>query len=285
MKDRIKYIACIAVAIFLGSCRDEEKNPIPDFTSSSIPVFLQKDTDSGFINFLSPEESRLEFDVDRLGTQGVSSIDVWVTYNNSETGESEKVTHSTVTSFPGSISLTVDDLIALFPAEVVTKETLSLGDSFVFGGNVLLEDGRYLVGGYSPSVVANDPVYITYNVACASDLAGTYDLTLISGNNGEASSLSNITITQVSPGYYEIADATMDIFGPDFPIAYRFTDICGALTADDGSVDFGSQVTIKFNPGTIVDPATGEITFSIEYISPSCCGLTGIKTVYKATPK
>lgn len=284
MKNQINYIACILLTLFIGSCRDEDKNPIPDFTKSSIPVFFQKETDTGFINFVDLDETSLSFDVDRQGTEGVSSIDVLVTFNNTETGESETVTHSTVSSFPHNISLTIDQLIALFPGEVVTRDTLTLGDSFVVGGNVLLEDGRYLEGGYSPNVVANDPVYLTYNVACASDLAGVYDLTLVSGTNGEAGSLDNVVIAQVSPGYYEIADATMDIFGPNFPIAYRFTDICGNLTADAESVDFGSQITIKFNPGTSIDPATGVITFSIEYISPSCCGLAGIKTVYTATP-
>lgn len=133
--------------------------------------------------------------------------------------------------------------------------------------------------------MANDPVYLTYNVACASALAGTYDLTLISGNSGEATTLPNQTITAVSPGYYEISDMTMDIFGPGFPIKYRFTDICGNLKPDFGSVDYGTLVTVKFNAGTAVDALTGEITFDIKYIPPSCCGLEGIKTVFKATPK
>ena len=65
----------------------------------------------------------------------------------------------------------------------------------------------------------------------------------------------------------------MDIFGPNFPIKYRFTDICGSLTADVESVDYGGQIAIKFNPGTGIDPNTGVITFSIEYVSTSCCGL------------
>jgi hypothetical protein len=281
----LKYLYCIVVALIIGSCRDEDENPIPDFTKSSIPVFFQKEGDTGFIDFLDPDATAITFDVDRRGTEDVTSIDVIVTYNNNETGESETVTHSTVTSFPQTVNLTLDQLVALFPSEVVTRDTLSLGDSFVVGGNVKLADGRYLTGGYSPNVIANDPVLLTYNVACASDLAGTYDLALVSGNSGEASSLTNIAITQVAPGYYEIGDATMDIFGPDFPIKYRFTDICGSLTADAASVDYGSQISIRFNPGTGVDPATGVITFSIEYVSPSCCGLTGIKTVFTATPK
>ena len=271
------------MALFIGACEDEDKYPIPEFTRSSIPVFLQKETDTGFINFMDLDATTLAFDVDRLGTEDVSSIDVLITFNNSETGESKTITQSTVTSFPQAVNLSIDQLINLFPQEVLTRDTLSLGDSFVVGGNVLLADGRYLDGGYSPSVVANDPVYVTYNVACASALAGTYDLTLISGDNGELASEPDQTITAVAPGYYELSDATMSIFG--FPLKYRFTDICGQLIADPESVDYGAQVVMKFNPGTAIDPVTGEITFEIEYISPSCCGLPGIKTVFKATPK
>lgn len=283
MKNQLRYITLLSLAVFIGSCEDEDKYPIPDFTKSSIPVFTQKDGDTGFVDFMDLNATNLAFDVDRLGTEEVTSIDVVITFNNNETGESETVTHSTVTSFPQGVSLSFSELISLFPPEVVTADTLSLGDSFIVGGYVLLADGRYLDGGYSPSVVANDPVYLTYNVACASALAGTYDLTLISGENGEASSLPGETIVQISPGYYELSDMTMELFG--FPIRYRFTDICSNLTADVGSVDYGTQVTIKFNAGTMIDANTGEITFDIEYIAPSCCGLEGIKTVFKATPK
>lgn len=285
MKNQIRYTATLLLALLIGSCEDEEKFPVPDFTRSSIPVFAQGETDTGFINYLDLPSTTLSFNVDRTGMEEVTSIDVMVTFNNNETGESESVMHSTVPSFPQTINLTFSELLSLFPTDVVTSDTLSLGDSFIVGGNVLLADGRYLEGGYSPSVVANESVYLTYNVACASALAGTYDLTLISGTNGEASSLTNQTITTIAPGYYEISDMTMDIFGPGFPIKYRFTDICGNLTADGASVDFGTQIKIRLNAGTIVDDATGEITFDIEYISPSCCGLLGIKTVFKATPK
>lgn len=284
MKNQLKYIALI-LAVFIGSCVDEEKNPVPDFTRSSIPVFTPDNSDTGFIDFLDPQTSHISFSVDKKGTEAVQNIDVTITFNNSETGASNTVTLSTVSSLPQGISLTFDELLAQFPSDVVTADTLGLGDSFVVNGNVLLADGRYLTAAYSPSVIANDQVLLTYNVACASNLAGTYDLTLVSGDNDEATSLTNQTITQVSPGYYEISDMTMDIFGPNFPVKYRFTDICGNLTADVGSVDYGTQITVKLNPETTIDPVTGEITFAIEYISPSCCGLQGIKTVFKATPK
>ena len=285
MRNQFNYILLAMAAMRAVCCTDEEKNPIPDFTKSSIPVFLQGADDTGFIDFMDLQRSTLSFDVDKRGSEDVSSIDVLITYNNSVTGKSETIEYTTVSTLPQNVTLTFAQLIELFPEEVLTEDTVSLGDSFTVGGKVLMADGRYLDGGYSTSVAANDPVIINYNVACASDLAGSYDLTLISGNSGEVSSLPNQTITEISPGLYELSDATMDIFGPDFPVKYRFTDICGTLTAANESVDYGNLIVMKFNTGTQIDPATGEITFHIEYIAPSCCGLTGIKTVFKATPK
>ena len=286
MKNQIRNITLGLLVLAIGSCTDEEKNPLPDFTRSSIPVFLQDDDDTGFIDFLDFDATTLSFDVDRLGSEDVSGIDVLVTYNNRETNKSQTVQYTTVTSFPQQVNLTVEQVVNLFPPEVVTMDSLSLGDSFVVGGNVLLADGRYMSGGYSPNLVANEPVFITYNVACASDLAGVYDLVLVSGDNGELESIPGQTIVEIAPGYYEISEVSMDIFaGGAPPIKYRFTDICGNLTADPASVDFGSVVTLRFNPGSSVDPATGIITFHIEYLNPSCCGLPGIKTVFTATPK
>jgi hypothetical protein len=285
MKNQIRYIILILLAAFIGSCEDEAKYPLPDVTRGSIPIFTPGNTDTGFINFLDMDATIVSFTVDKDGTAEVEEVDVLVTFNNSETGKSHTAAYTTVGEFPQTFNIDIDQLLALFEPEVVTKDTLGLGDSFVIAGNVLLTDGRYLEGGYSPSVVANESVFLIYNVACESDLAGTYDLTLISGTNDEIASLTDQTITQITPGTYEISDGTMDIFGPDFPVKYRFTDVCGTLTAAAASVDYGGQIAFRFTPGTSVDPVTGEITFAIEYLGSACCGLAGIKTVYKATPK
>jgi hypothetical protein len=285
MKNQIRYITIILLAVFIGSCEDEEKYPLPQITRGSIPVFTPGATDTGFINFIDMDATTVSFTVDKDGTEEVENIDVLVIFNNAETGETHTATYSTIADFPQDVSLTIDQLLGVFEPEIVTKDTLGLGDSFVIAGNVLLADGRYLEGGYSPSVVANESVFLIYNVACESDLAGAYDFTLVSGTNGEAASLTNQTITQITPGTYELSDGTMDIFGPNFPVKYRFTDVCGTLTAAAASVDYGGQIAFRFTPGTSIDPVTGEITFAIEYLASACCGLAGIKTVYKATPK
>ncbi len=285
MKRKLKYFILVAFSVLLiASCEDKDKMLFDDFQTGAIPLFTPGNDDTGFIDLVNFDQTNISFVLEKEGLAEVSSIDVVLTYNNSETGASDEVIYTTVTTLPATINLTFDELIAAFSQEVVTADSLDLGDSFVVGGYMKMADGRYLNGGYSPSVLQK-PVLLTYNVACASDLAGTYDLTLISGSNGEVATLTDQTIVQKAAGYYEISDMTMDIFGPDFPIKYRFTDICGNLTADAASVDFGTAVVIKLNSGTTVDPVTGVITFDLEYISPSCCGLEGIVTVFKATPK
>ncbi len=283
----ICYLTSIAIALIAWSCRDEDTYPIPDITRSSIPVFQQKDSDTGFIDIYNLDDSFVSFDVDRLGSEEVKDIDVWVQFNNSQTGKSVVAEYVTISAFPSSrFDLNIDDIIALFPEEDVTRDTISIGDSFIIGGNVRLSDGRYLSGGFSPSVAANHAVTLTYPVTCSSDLSGTYDLTLVSGDSGEDTFIPDQTIVEISPGYYEISEITMDLFQDQIPgVKYRFRELCGAITADAEAKDYGSLIVVRFNAGSGVDEATGVITFVVEYVAPSCCGLPGIKTTFIATPK
>lgn len=284
MKLQFKYILpAIAALLISVSCEDDDKKPFTDFQKGAIPLFAQGDDDTGFIDLTDFNSSKIAFSLATEGEVDVQSVDVILTYNNSVTGESTNAKYSTITTLPADISISFDQLMSAFPDEVVTSDSLDLGDSFNVNGFVTTADGRYLEGGYSPSVLANKPVLLTYNVACASDLAGTYDLELISGDNGELDEQLNQTIVQRAVGYYEISDISMDIFG-DTPIKYRFTDICGSLTADPESIDYGDQVVVSLT-GSSIDTETGVITFRVEYINPSCCGLAGIVTTFKATPR
>src|SRR5687767_15671413 len=129
MKNQRRYILLLLLVVFIGSCQDEEKNPLPDFTRSAIPVFLQGDSDTGFINYLDFQASNIAFDVERLGREDIAQVDLWLTFNNNQTGESETIEHTTVGSFPQTFNFSFDELLALFPPEVVTADTLSLGDS------------------------------------------------------------------------------------------------------------------------------------------------------------
>lgn len=284
MTHQLKYILpAMAAMLITVSCADEDKQQFSDFQKGAIPLFVTGDDDTGFIDLADFDASKISFELATEGEIDVQSVDVVLTYNNSVTGVSTNAKYTTVTAFPADVSISFDELMNAFPSNVVTADSLDLGDSFNVNGFVTTIDGRYLDGGYSPSVLANKTVLLTYNVACASDLAGTYDFVLVSGSNGELASQANQTIVAQGAGYYEVSDISMDLFG-DTPIKYRFTDICGQFTADPESIDYGNQVVVSL-AGSSVDPETGVITFRVEYVNPSCCGLAGIVTVFKATPK
>jgi hypothetical protein len=284
MKFKVKHILpAIAALLISVSCEDDAKKPFDNFQQGTIPLFVPGTDDTGFIDLTNFSGSKMSFELATEGAAAVQSVDVILTYNNSVTGVSTNAKYSTLTTLPAAVTITFDQLMNAFPREVVTPDSLDLGDSFNVNGFVTTSDGRYLEGGYSPSVVASKPVILTYNVACASDLAGTYDFALITGDNGELASQANQTIVQKAAGYYEVSDISMDIFG-DTPVKYRFTDICGSFTADAESVDYGDQIVVSL-AGSSVDLATGVITFHVEYVNPSCCGLAGVVTEYTATPK
>jgi hypothetical protein len=286
MKNKLIYTCLLFLATMIFSCENPDGQLYDDFQSGAIPIFTAGESDPGLIDFADLDNVELNFSVDVEKTKSdVKSFDLIIVFNDVSEGTSTEVLYETVTTWPAEFTFTIDEILAEFDPDVVTEGSLELGDSFTFGAHVLMEDGRYLNGGYAPSVLATKPVIRNYGVACPSDLAGTFDLELISGDNGEADLLENIEVIELSPGTYQIQDMTMDIFGPDFPIRYNFTDVCGTLTAATGSVDFGTQVNIKFNDGTGYDPVTGDITFNIEYIGPSCCGLLGIKTSFIAKKK
>src|SRR6188474_732851 len=175
MIHRIKYILPAAAALLISvSCEDDEKQLFNKFQQGAIPLFVQTDDDSGFIDLTNFDNSKISFALATEGETDVSSVDVMITYNNSVTGESIDTKYSTLTAFPADVNIGFSDLVSAFPKEVMTADSLDVGDSFTINGFVLTDDGRYLNGGYSPSVLANKPVLLNYNVACASDLSGTY---------------------------------------------------------------------------------------------------------------
>ena len=282
MKFHFKYTLLAFAALLISvSCEDDAKQPFDDFQKGAIPLFVAEDDDTGFIDLYNFGDSKMSFEIATEGEAAVQSVDVILTYNNSVTGESTNAKYTTLTTLPGAVTITFDQLMSAFSPEDVTADSLELGDSFSVNGYVMTTDGRYLEGGYSPSVVANKPVLLTYNVACASDLAGTYDFALITRANAkEATSLANQTITLKAIGYYEVSDITMGAVG--VPVKYRFTDICGELVADAESVEYGDQVAVSLE-GSTIDEATGVITFHVTHLAPSCC-LVGT-TVFSATPK
>lgn len=292
-KLRIIYLTVVAVSVLLA-CDNEDR--VEDLVDEGAMVFISPENDdTGLVNFLNPDNSRLHFTVSMVDEQGrdlefapVETIEMTVTYTNASEGTTHKQLLESLATWPRTFDLTVNDLVDLFPDEVLTRETLGLGDSFFITADFRMQDGRFL-SGWSPALLDNSAasiyrVFVNYPVACPSDLAGTYLAECISCPNGEVAS-QTVTISEVSPGLYTLSDATMSLFGAATPVAYNFTDICNQISIAAASRDFGSQVALEAKAGTNYNPDTGVITMDLSYASVSCCGLPGLEVSYTLTPQ
>jgi hypothetical protein len=253
MKIQLKNIFLAVFCTFIAfSCIDEDKKPFNDFDRGSIPLFTANADDSGIINLTALDETVLSFTVDKQGLAEVQSMDLLLTFNNAQTGESHEVILTNVATFPSSQTYTVDDFVNAFAPEIVTKDTLGIGDNFVLNGAMKMVDGRYLNGGYSPSVFSNNPISITYNVACPSAIPdGVYT----ASQNDEAgwfggASTKEVTITKVAGtvNQYLISDVSAGGyalcclgFGYNADQPAIISDICSAITVTGaGTSQIGS---------------------------------------------
>lgn len=213
MKKIFKYIlGGVLATMAISACEDSSKYPIPDIDKGAIPLFTQNEDDSGIININDPSSTKLSFSLAIDGQAKVNSVDVILIFNNLVTRKSDTVIYSTVSSFPAEFMLDINELMDAFDPAIVTLDTLDIGDSFVVGANVKLEDGRYLDGGYSPSIFSKQPVTITYNAACPSNITeGTYTATQDDGSGWfGGSSTKQVTITKVvgTVNQYKISDVS-----------------------------------------------------------------------------
>ncbi|MGC3948741.1 MAG: hypothetical protein QM762_30280 [Chryseolinea sp.] len=252
----IKYILPAAAALlFSVSCEDDAKKPFDNFEKGAIPLFVQGDDDTGFIDLTDFNSSKMAFEVTTEGETDVSSVDLVITYNNSVTGESNDATYTSLTAFPAAVSIGFDQLVNAFPKEILTADSLDVGDSFTVNGYVRTGDGRYLNGGYSPSVLANKPVLLNYNVACASDLGGTYTYSTAVQTLGDGGNTAACTGPQTGEGeledqgggVYSVSDVTFGVFacayGDDPATGATLDDVCGDI-AFGGTDQYGDTYTL-----------------------------------------
>jgi len=274
MKKFIKIILLILVVI---SCVDDDKLfELSDFENGAIPNLVQTENDDGFINLLDLNSMQLEFTVDfavnfpqsddggitsggsgrettNLAWQDVSSFDLELTYSNKITGELEQGVIGNYTSWPATITLKVDDLIAAIPS-LNTQADFNLGDQFVFVCGVNLASGKKLpafvkdptgkpVPGYSVNIngAGNNPginYSIAYDVSCPSSIPlGTWTNVTTGGSClTYKSGGGDVELTKIGSIRYEISDFDFGFYG----IATRaqFNDVCNDLTLG-GATEFG----------------------------------------------
>jgi hypothetical protein len=157
------------------------------------------------------------------------------------------------------VKITLDQLLGAFGSDVVTKDTLSLGDNFIVGGAMKMVDGRYLNGGYSPSVFSKRPVTLTYTVSCPSNIPeGKWEVHVASSDE-----TYTLNITKTGGGTYQIdnfnLDYDLDFYGGfnDLTAAATFIDICNDLTLNGVEPNYG----ISWRGAGVYDPVAQTITF------------------------
>ncbi|MDV7185765.1 hypothetical protein R3X25_00605 [Lutibacter sp. TH_r2] len=160
---------------------------------------------------------------------------------------------SVATSSTLPISLvytTVDDYI---DGLGITADDLRIGDVITFKTKMTKSDGSVIYAG------PNDGSY-SITVSCSSDLAGTYDLTMVS-SNGYVINFPNEEITEVSPGYYKTTSIyawSVGSIAPDQ--GFNFSDVCGQLNVPDQDLAQGYYSNDVFNTEAgYVDGATGDL--------------------------
>lgn len=257
---KLLCIACLTV-FCLPACENE--NFVEDLVPEGAMVYISQEADdTGLINFLDLDASNLNFTVSMTDEQGrdlefapVASIDITSAYTNASTGETHTEILTTITEWPQTFQVDVNSLVDLYPENILTRDSLQLGDSFFITADFNMEDGRRL-SGWSPALLDNSPVsiyrvFVSYNVACPSEIpTGTWVET---GEND----VSETTLTELSPGIYEFSNFNVNYYGADFsPIRGVFADICNTLTLQSAT-EFG----IQWRGTGVYDPVNQTITF------------------------
>lgn len=309
MKNILKIVFTFCTALVVSSCVDDDKLfEISDFETGALPNLTPTTNDSGFINLTDLAGTTIEFTMDFSNTfeqsadggittggsgkittdtefSPVSSVDLEVTYSNAVTGTIEKGSIMNIASWPSTVTLTVDDLIAAISSLSSTAD-LNVGDQFVFVNGINFTDGRAFpafitdhlgnpVPNYSVNFngSGNNPGFnfsLAYNVSCPSNIPT--DGTWSAVNTGACAfgvcgSNTGITLTSLGNGLYRISDVTAGVYpglcgGCLANQSVDFTDVCNSITIVGNNATQFTLVTDAsngFGSGTW-DPVTETLT-------------------------
>ncbi|GAA3602651.1 hypothetical protein Q4Q39_13560 [Flavivirga amylovorans] len=293
----IKFLLLITIITFVSfSCDNDGGDSALVLETGAIPNFV-KDAASDQIfdltKILNGSAVNLAFNAS-VAQGSPSSADIIATYSTLAGPTYTSVLFTNVT-LPGDFSLTTNDVIAAF-SELSSTDDFKLGDVLTVSARFTMSDGRVLSllnddgTDNTGTTVSNSGLFaakISYPVSCPTMLEGNYISTVIASSlpiAGNFRSPQPVTITQPAAGTYNLSDGTADIFGPDFPVALEFTDVCGTITVTENSIPFGAQVAWVQGAGTSLDQDTGVITLDLTYTATSCCGLAGIQFTLQLTP-
>lgn len=250
-----------AIGAFVFSCQDDGGDSKQDLKIGAVPnVTKAADTDS-FINLIAineGEDINLGFTID-LAQGDVSSMDVVLFYYKGDEAY-KAVIETNVTTFPKQYSLTQSDLIAAF-AELNAPEDFEVGDQLIVSTELTLKNGTVIKmlnddGSTNYGIdVSNSPLFSViqaYNVACPSDLGGTYEFS--TANIGEPGGgtvagpvTGTVTFKDLGGGVYDISDGSFGgweaLYGPPGAKGVTLIDVCNQIKFG-GKDDYGDTYTM-----------------------------------------
>jgi hypothetical protein len=143
MKELIKIATICFLALSFSACDHKENEVLPDFLDGTeygilLRVDLQTETS---ISVADISSANIIFDVDYDGDQRpVQSIDVNKTFASGAGTTSMVIQQISLTQFPTSVTLSVEDLISNVPD--LSSSTLTAGDKFKIQFVINYSDGK-----------------------------------------------------------------------------------------------------------------------------------------------
>ncbi|MDW7694739.1 hypothetical protein R9C00_08295 [Flammeovirgaceae bacterium SG7u.111] len=290
---RYSFLSLLALLFALSSCEDESTQRIPDINANVGAITkIQLNPDKTFYNAfnnLATEEVEFDIDVDGFDLTEVETVDVELIFTEKDgttdpEGNPADLTYpavflKAVTSFPSTVSITGQECADALDLDLAD---FKVGDGFNVMFPIHTKDGRKLQVALN-SDLCQEPVQpsfggcnVQWSISCPSDkdkIEGTY-VAVTSGTSTDTDPLTKptavdvtkeVTITEVSPGVYEVSDILTgvyeywygDSYGYSGDVARTFTDVCGDLSFSF-TEPYGTDL---IGTGTI-DLDKGEITWS-----------------------
>lgn len=267
----MKKISLFLVSLFLVmtyvSCEKDGGDSVISTDNGATPNIQKIASTDGFINLSDVNNGNpidLGFTVD-IAFGEVASADIELFYfKGSDVYKATYITN--VTSFPSTFNISQDDIFDAF-SEINEPSDFEIGDALKITAKLTLKNGNVVKilnddgsANYGADIANSNlfKVLQVYNVACPSDLEGTYNVltTATSTDSGPTPSenpIANfpytVTITSTSPGNYTVSDAFggvymlwYDIYGLDFEVEGSFSDVCGVISGTFPE-PFGTDVT------------------------------------------
>nr|WP_288836283.1 hypothetical protein [uncultured Flavobacterium sp.] len=259
---KIQHIITILCLLFLLPCCENDGGDSKISTQKGALPNIQKleNTDS-FIDILSVQSGgdfNIGFSVD-LAIGKITSMDIIAFYTKTDGTLSKATIATNIVSLPATFTLNKDDLFDAFN-NINSPDDISTGDKLTISAEITLKDGTVLkimnddgTNNFSSNIATSNlyKVFQTYNIACASYLAGTYNYSTT--NIGDGSYFTSdvftgtVTFEDQGGGVYIISDGTFGGYTAlydETAIGVELKDICNQISFQ-GSNQYGDTFTMS----------------------------------------